>query len=349
MPRLLAFVRIAVAAFGLATASVAAAAPTHVPVYRSDFADPFVLEHRGEYLAYSTNTGGINLPMLVSRDLVTWRELRDPRNPGKRHDAMPVLAPWVEKGRTWAPEVIKHRGRWLLYYTARHKARQTQCIGVAVARDPRGPFRDNSAKPLVCQYEIGGTIDANPFRDADGRLYLYYKSDENSVRRPYTDIWGQRLSANGLRVVGSPVPLVRNERESWEHHVVEAPTMVRRGRAYVLLFSANHFGWESHQRLSPYAMGYATCRTPLGPCVDAPNNPILYSYNDPRAGCLSGPGHQVVFEANQRSYIGFHAWAFGPGCRSDTKQGRYLYIAPLTWKNGKPQIGPSLRPPHSQE
>src|SRR5687768_9936760 len=96
------------------------AAPTHVPVYRSDFADPFILEHRGEYLAYSTNTGGINLPMIVSRDLVTWRELRDPRNPGKRHDAMPLLAPWVEKGRTWAPEIIKHRGRWLLYYTARH-------------------------------------------------------------------------------------------------------------------------------------------------------------------------------------------------------------------------------------
>ena len=39
----------------------------------------------------------------------------------------------------------------------------------------------------------GGTIDANPFRDTDGKLYLYYKSDGNAVGKT-SFIWGQRLS-----------------------------------------------------------------------------------------------------------------------------------------------------------
>lgn len=336
-------VRMIAAALLAAAAGLATAAPRHVPVYRSDFADPFILPHQGEYLAYSTNTGGINLPMLASRDLVSWRELRDPAAPAKRHDAMPVLAPWVEAGRTWAPEVIEHGGRWLLYYTARHKRYKTQCIGVAVASDPRGPFRDGSIAPIVCQYAIGGTIDANPFRDGDGNLYLYYKADSNSIGQWRTDIFGQRLSPDGLRVVGPAVSMLTNDL-TWERHVIEAPTMVRTGRGYGMFYSGNHFGWESHQRLSRYATGYATCRTPLGPCTDTAGPPLLASYNRRDRGCLSGPGHQVVFEANGRSYLGFHAWAFRADCRPDTEKGRYLYIAPLTWRDGKPQVGPSLRP-----
>jgi beta-xylosidase len=336
--------RLAAAALLAAAGSSLGAAPRHVPAYQADFPDPFIVEHRGRYIAYSTNSGGINLPMLVSRDLTNWQVVIDPRRPGKRLDAMPALAPWVEEGRTWAPEVIRLGNRWLLYYTARNKARQTQCVGVAVAPSPYGPFRDSSKQPLVCQYGIGGTIDAHPFRDSDGRLYLYYKSDENSVRRPYTDIWGQRLSPDGLRVIGRPVPLVRNERESWEHHVVEAPTMLRTENGYVLLFSANHYGWESNERLSPYAIGYARCRTPLGPCSDAKENPILYSYNDPRAGCLSGPGHQVVFTARGRRYIAFHAWATRGDCRPAEPRERNMYIAPFSLERGSPVIGPSLRP-----
>ena len=335
--------RAAAAALAAALPSVAAAAPPFVPVYETDFPDPFIIEHQGEYIAYATNSGGTNLPMASSRDLVTWTTVTDPNRPGKRLDAMPALAPWVQEGRTWAPEVIKLGDRWLLYYTARHGKLDTQCVGVAVASDPRGPFRDASAEPLVCQYQLGGTIDAHPFQDTDGQLYLYYKSDSNSIRRPTTDIWGQRLAPDGMSVVGKPVALLRNDRP-WEAHVVESPTMVRTSQGYTMLFSANHFGWETHQRLSPYAMGYATCDTPLGPCQDAPGNPILYSYNDSEAGCLSGPGHQAVFQAKGRSYISFHAWAAKSGCRSADK-GRYMYIAPLGWKDGKPIIAPSLRPP----
>ena len=43
-----------------------------------------------------------------------------------------------------------------------------------------------------------------------------------------------------------------------------------------------------------------------------------------------------------RSFISFHGWSASKGCRKVGDK-RQLYIAPLFWKDGKPQIGPSLR------
>jgi beta-xylosidase len=311
-----------------------------VPVYTANFPDPFVIPHDGRFLAYATNAEGdrANVQMAVSDDLVSWAPLeRD----GKLHDAMPVLPRWAERGWTWAPEVLKLDDRYLLFFTARETASGRQCTGVAESDDPLGPFTSDAAEPLVCQRDLGGTIDASPFRDADGALYLYYKADANAVGKP-TEIFVQRMTPDGLGLTGDVVALLDND-QPWEAHVIESPTMVRVGEGYTLLYSANHFGWEPHQRLSPYAMGYATCAGPMGPCKDAPENPILYSYADREAGCLSGPGHQAVFAANGRQYILFHAHIARGGCRN-VKKGRQMYIAPLGWQDGKPVIGNSLRP-----
>ena len=331
--------RLAAALLVAVAALPAAAEPSFVPVFRDNFPDPHIVLHQGEFIAYSTNAG-INLPMLSSRDLVHWSWVTRSDDPKKRLDGMPDLAPWVKEGFTWAPEVMKVGGRWLLYYTANHRKRDVQCLGVAAADNPRGPFRDSSAEPLVCQFDLGGTIDANPFRDSDGKLYLYYKSDGNRIGRK-TAIWGQKLSDDGLSVVGAPVALVEDDKD-WEWKLVEAPTMVRSPAGHQLFFSAAFFGWDPKERLSRYATGYATCAGPLGPCRDAPENPILNSFNDKEAGCLSGPGHTSIFQVGARHFIAFHAWAATKGCRKDVDQ-RYLYVAPLFWKDGKPQIGISLR------
>ena len=317
----------------------AAEQPRFVPVFKTNFPDPHVLRHGDEYIAYATNAG-VNLPMAVSGDLVNWTAVMDPANPKKRLDGMPVLASWVKPGFTWAPEVMEVGGRWLLYYTANHRKKDVQCIGLAVADNPKGPFRDSAAEPFVCQFDLGGTIDANPFRDADGKLYLYYKSDGNRIGKP-TAIWGQPLSADGRSVVGAPVALVRDDR-AWEMKLVEAPAMVRAPSGLQLFYSAAYFGWDEKSRLSPYATGYAACSGPLGPCTDAPENPILYSFTDKQAGCLSGPGHPSIFQVGQHKVVAFHAWAATSACRK-AKDERWLYLAPIVWKDGKPQIGRSLR------
>ncbi len=259
-----------VAALAAASWSFAAAAqPSFVPVFTDNFPDPHVILHNGEFIAYSTNDRP-NLPMLRSKDLVHWSRVTDAS--GKPIDGMPRLGAWAKTGFTWAPEVMKVGNQWLLYYTAAHRSRNVQCIGVAAAASPTGPFVDTSSRPMVCQFDIGGTIDASPFRDADGKLYLYYKNDGNRVRQD-TMLWGHEMSPDGLTVIGQPAALAKNDKK-WEMNLVEAPFMVRAPRGYQLFYSAAFFGWSETQRLSNYATGYAQCAGPLGPCTDAPENPI---------------------------------------------------------------------------
>jgi beta-xylosidase len=336
------------AALALAAAAVTAPSPApaagsdvFVPVFRTDFPDPFILRAGDRWLAYATNgdKGKINVQLAESRDLIHWTMAKDDK--GAR-DAMPELPAWAKKGFTWAPEVVKTDLGYVLYFTARDKKSGLQCIGAAASADPAGPFVSAAAEPLVCQTGLGGTIDASPFRDSDGKLYLYYKNDGNNpaVRKP-VKIYGQSLSADGLRITGEPAALLGTGAE-WEANLIEAPTMVRRADGYTLLFSANDYAWQPTQRLSAYAIGYAACDGPLGPCTAPTDNPVLYSFNAPDVGCLSGPGHQAVFQGEDRRYIAFHAWAATPGCRPLDRR-RYLYIAPLGWKGAKPMIGKSLR------
>lgn len=311
------------------------------PVFTTDFPDPFILPHEGGYLAFATNATELraNVQMARSPDLRHWSLIEAG---GRLHDAMPVLPAWAEPGRTWAPEVMRVGGMFVLYFTARERKSGLQCVGVATSAAVLGPYVPQGAEPLVCQRDWGGTIDPSPFRDADGSLTLYYKNDGNnpSVLKP-SHIWAQRLSADGLWLTGPATSLIHNEFK-WEWRVVESPAMTRSADGgYVLFYSANHFGWENDQRLSNYAVGYATCRGPTGPCTKAPENPILKSYYSKSRGCLSGPGHQTILDADGRQYFVFHAWSATPRCLS-AKKGRYVYIAPLTWRGTSPVLGSGL-------
>jgi beta-xylosidase len=320
------------------------AEPSFVPVFEQNFPDAYVLPHGSQFIAYSTNDGP-NVPVAVSSDLVHWKFVAD--DMGKKRDALPRLGSWAKEGFTWAPEVLQLGGRYLLYYTASDRRKNAQCIGVAVASDPLGPFVDSNPEPIVCQTALGGSIDPDAFRDTDAKLYLYFKNDGNRVHAR-TSVWAQPLAPDGLSVTGTPVELVKDN-QGWEDRVVEAPTMVRSPAGYELFFSGGFFGWNPEEGgLSPYAMGYASCATPLGPCTAASENPILHSFKEREAGCLSGPGHQSVFAVGSRTFISFHAWAADAYCR---KRGdaRYLYIAPLFWRDGKPVLGPSLREQASAE
>jgi beta-xylosidase len=281
-----------------------------------DFPDPFVLADAGGYYAYATNANDRHVQLLHSNDLHTWRALPD---------AMPALASWVRQSvpHVWAPEVIKLGERYVLYYTAHDRASDRQCVGAAVSTSPAGPFVDAASRPLVCQADLGGTIDASPLLDG-GRLYLYFKSDGNCCDKP-THLFGQELRPDGLAVTGEPARLLTNGRV-WEGKVIEAPTMVVRDGKYLLLYSANDFGNGS------YAAGYAGCAGPLGPCEPA-DTPFLKSSREAK---LFGPGHQAVFTAGGQDYIAYHAWELKPdGKRGDR---RFLYIDKLDWVDGKPLV-----------
>jgi beta-xylosidase len=333
----------AAAALSLTVSAVAAGAadpPLFVPVLTTDFPDPFVLLAGDTFYAYATNSDRAerNVQLASSKNLADWTIVGDAS--GKPRDAMPQLPPWAKRGFTWAPEVLKSPTGYLLYFTAKEAKAGLQCVGVAASADPAGPFTSDAAEPLVCQRDLGGTIDASPFRDSDGSLYLYVKNDGNAAHKP-VQLWVQRLSRDGLSVTGEAKALLKAG-GGWEGGLIEAPSMAKLGDAYTLFFSANDFAWQDSMRLSPYGIGYATCRGPEGPCTEAADNPILHSFSG-SAGCLSGPGHQALFPVGARWFIAFHAWQATPGCRKQDWK-RFLYVAPLIVKDGKPAVGVGLRP-----
>lgn len=311
---------------GTTTAGPASGKTYTNPVLAYDFPDPFVLEDNGMYYAYATNGAGKNIQAARSPDLVNWELLTD---------AMPALPSWAKLGGSfvWAPEVMKIGGKYVMYYVARDKASNKQCVGVATADKPDGKFKDTNTSALVCQADQGGTIDPDPFRDGD-KLYLYYKNDGNCCAMP-TRLWAQELAPDGLSLVGQPTQLIENNMP-WEGSVVEAPSMWKQDNKYYLFFSANNYaGFE-------YAVGYASCASPTGPCQQAPENPILASRMKQQP-LVIGPGHQALLQVGSQTWIIYHVWnVLSSGMRGSN---RFMYIDRVDWKDGKPVVqGPTTGP-----
>lgn len=295
------------------------------PIFPGDFPDPFVLPVGDSYYAYSTNVGDVNVPVVeFSADFAT----SDPLG-----DALPALPLWAawHQGLTWAPAVLPLDEGYVLYYTARYRTAERQCISRAVSDNPAGPFVDEGSEPLVCQLELGGSIDPSPFVDADGTPYLLWKNDGNCCGRP-VGLWVQRLSADGLSLEGEPVELIRRD-QLWENPLIEAPAMVEHDDQYYLFYSGNW--WESHT----YAVGYAICETVTGPCVKPQREPIFEFTKQ-----AMGPGGEEFFhDAEGNLWMAYHAWTaplvgYPEGERS-------LRIEPVTFVDGVPTIaGPTVDP-----
>lgn len=249
----------------------------------ADFPDPFVLSTATGYVAFSTNSGDANVPELVSGDLVNWTAAGD---------ALPTLPVWARKSGTWAPSVAEIDGAYVMYITLFDTRRDAECIFTASAATATGPYAVTDSQPLQCA--ANGSIDASVFRDADGVLRLTWK-DEPHASLPATIVVAQ-LNSDGRSFASSPTVLVAAD-EAWERGNVEGPSLVRSGDHYVLFFSTG--AWTS----SGYSTGYATCATPVGPCV-VHDGAWLSS-----ADGLDGPGGLESFAAaDGTTYVAFHTW-----------------------------------------
>ena len=301
------------------------------PVYGGDFPDPFVLvagEPRGpggvprnRYFAYGTQTDDVNVQVMESADLAGWEH---------RGDALPRLPSWAGPGRTWSPAALLRDDVVVLYYAVRHEAAGRQCISVATAAGPAGPFVDRSEGPLIFQADRGGSIDPSPFVDADGRAYLVWKSDDNAIEES-PSLWGAPLQPDGLGLAGPSVELLRHDAD-WERPLIEAPSLIRTAdgpEGYMLFYSG---GWWESDR---YAVGYATGPGPLGPFhKETVDGPWLAS----ELG-MAGPGGAEVFTATDGEWrIALHAWT-PPRIGYAAGGKRSLWIEPLAFDDGGPVVG----------
>jgi beta-xylosidase len=283
------------------------------PVATGESADPFGFPFTGAvYYLYST---GDLFPIRTSTDMVHWAAagtamLRRPSwvvPQGEWHAWSPnVIHTWATCPAVTLRYVQTHHlapssSCYYMYYVGWSRRFSVNCVAVATATNPAGPFvdhgplgsgrRDAAGRPVGCGDDFGyGNIDPAPFMDSDGRAYLYVSTDfvcSTRAQRPgrrsrragcplgrgrlRPTISAMPLAPDLLHVAGARVGLFAGT-SAWQRtprgHVVEGPWLEKRGSVYHLFYSA---GWW--KRL--YAMGDAILATPLGPVTQDPHNPIL--------------------------------------------------------------------------
>ena len=275
-------------------------------MYDGNFPDPVVVTKSGMYWALATNGQGSNVQTLSSTDLVSWEQ---------GEDALPQLPDWSAPGKVWAPEVAKNPSGYVLYYTTAATDEHVQCIGVGLSKEPPGPYVDRSRKPLICQPNAGGSIDADAFTASDGKRYLYWKNDGNAIGAD-TYISVQQLDRTGTKLVGQSNRLFKQDLP-WEGPLVEAPFVWEDHGKFHLFYSANRFD------SSEYAIGHAVADSPLGP-FSKDSQPVLAT-NDVAAG----PGHCALIRKAGKVWMLYHA---GPPDAVGTEMpGRNLWLSEVTF------------------
>jgi hypothetical protein len=286
------------------------------PIYPGDFPDPFILVDGDMHWAYSTGSAGRDLQVMSSPDLQRW----SPPN-----EALAGLPAWAARGFTWAPEVASVDGQFVMYYTLREAASGLQCISVAVADTPAGPFVDTRAGPLVFQAERSGSID--PSVCTVGRTrFLLWKSEDNARRRP-THLWGRQLSPDGLSLAGPPEQLLLDQDRRWQAGVIEGPSMIAADGVFHLFYGAGP--WSS----ASAGVGHATGSEPLMPFT---NRSLSAPWLGSRPGARGPSGPAPFRDTAGVTRFAYHAWPGAVGYRHGGV--RALFIARLSFEDGLPVL-----------
>jgi beta-xylosidase len=223
------------------------------PVHSSNFPDPFILKHQGEYYAICTGhwSDGKIFGMLRSKDLLNWEDLGGVMLPIESHD--PETIPYIHY---WAPEIYRFGDTFYLYYSVGNETYMN--IRVATSKQPQGPYLD-SGKMLTSEQFA---IDAHVFRDDDGQHYLFYATDFLEHSHIGTGTVVDRF-VNPFTLEGDPKPVTRakydwqvydperKEKGGVRWHTVEGPCVLKRKGVYYEMFSGGN--WQNKS----YGVSYA--------------------------------------------------------------------------------------------
>ncbi|HEY3811470.1 MAG TPA: glycoside hydrolase family 43 protein [Acidimicrobiales bacterium] len=268
----------------------------------------------GWYVLFGTTDWQGNVPTAISTDGVHWTQAPD---------SLPVLPKWAAPSitMTWAPAAQRTSSGWVLYYSTEEQPSGLECIGRAISSSPAGPYRDQTSSPMLCQRNLGGSIDPSVVRASDGSTYLVWKTNGNAVHVP-TSIWSQQLSSDGLSLRGEPHRLLGDD-APWELGNVEAPAMVAAPAGGYWLFYAGGV-WS---RPDGYATGLAYCSTLTGPCQETSTKPFLAT----TANDISPGGLDTFTDLHGRLWAAFTGLVPVPSTRhpGHVYYNRVLDVAPF--------------------
>ena len=271
------------------------------------FADPTVFVQDGTYYLTGTrNIEPLGFQLLKSDNMRVWKEAgADTLGLILRKDH----STFGDKG-FWAPQILKHDGKYLLTYTA---SEQTV---LAESGSLEGPYTQDIVAPIDGSEK---NIDSFLFKDDDGKYYLYHVRFNKG-----NYIWAAEFDIEKGKIRPETLKKCFDCTEPWEWTsnyksmpVMEGPTVIKKNGVYYLFYSANHF------RNIDYAVGYATAPTPYGPWTKNQNSPIIHR----SIVGENGSGHGDLFQdKNGRYWYVYHVH------HSNTEvQPRRTRLVPLTF------------------
>ncbi len=311
------------------------------PVYPDYFADPFVWKHGDMY--YAIGTGELEasgqpldrvFPLLESANFFEWSFA------GR---AMNRVAAGLGNCY-WAPAVGFANGTFYLYYSVGHGDKAHQ-LRVAISDCPTGPYQD-SGKVLLETATCPFAIDPHPFRDDDGRWYLFYARDflESSADIRAGTALVVKPMKSMMELDGEEIPVLRARRDwqrfedhrlmyekFWDWHTLEGPCIYKHEGRYYCFYSGGR--WEN----DTYGVDYGVSEAVLGPYSDAGNENGARVLRTVPAKII-GPGHNTVIAGpdDKSTYIVYHAWNAG-------MEARRMFIDPISWTPAGPRCdGPTL-------
>ena len=254
------------------------------PLFPGWYADPEAAILNNRYWIFPTFSAPyeqqVFLDAFSSKDLVSW----------KKHPRIVDTAAirWARRA-LWAPAILEHHKKFYLFFAANdiQNDREKGGIGVAVANQPEGPYRDHLGKPLIDRFHNGAQpIDQFVFRDDDGRLYMFYGGWRHCNVVQLND------NLNGL----VPYPDGSTFKEITPEGYVEGPFLFKRSGKYYFMWSEG--GWTGPD----YRVAYAVADSPLGPFIR--KGKILQQ--DPKIA--TGAGHHSVLSipGKDRHFIVYH-------------------------------------------
>ena len=263
------------------------------PVFAGDRPDPTLLADGDDYyLTFSSFDAYPGLVIWHSRDLVNWS---------------PVTAALTTPiGSVWAPELVKHDGRYFLYIPARFPDHRS--IYVIHAARIEGPWSEPVDLGLPDHIDPGHAVGAG------GERWLFLSGGDRV-----------RLSPDGLDVAGDVEHVYDPWRypEDWvvETFAPEGPKIVRHGDYYYMTTAIGGTAGPP----TGHMVIMARCRSLDGPWENDPGNPVVRTesaaekwWSRGHATLFEGPGGQwwMIYHGYENGY-----WTLG----------RQALLEPVEW------------------
>jgi xylan 1,4-beta-xylosidase len=279
------------------------------PVFAGDHPDPALLRDDDDYyLTFSSFDAYPGIVIWHSHDLVNWA---------------PVTAALKTPiGSVWAPDLIKHRGRFYCYIPARMPAKRS--IYVIHAEKIAGPW----SEPV--DLNLPSHIDPAHVADERGQRWLFLSGGDRV-----------RLADDGLSTVGTVEHVYDPWRypEGWvvETFAPEGPKIVKRGNYWYMTTAVGGTAGPP----TGHMVIMARSRTLDGPWENCPRNPLIRT-KSPREKWWSR-GHATLFEGPMREWwMIYHGYENGYWTL-----GRQALLEPVVWaQDGWPRpMGGDLSKP----